>query len=172
MYPVRLDAGGAAGAAAIKAVKEQLRALPDNGIGYGLLRYLTDRPLPEARAPLGFNYLGRVSTSTAAEPWGIAPEADRVTGAGAPRSHPIAVSAMTHDDADGPRLVATWTWAGEHCSRADAEELARAWFRALHDLTASLDEPGAGGYTPSDLGLVELSQDEIELLEAEWRTLQ
>ena len=50
MFPVRLAlagidldevlAGGAAAGAAVKAVKEQLRAVPDHGIGYGLLRYL------------------------------------------------------------------------------------------------------------------------------------
>ena len=50
LYPVRLDAGGldldeaiAGGPAlgrALKLIKEQLRALPDHGLGYGLLRYL------------------------------------------------------------------------------------------------------------------------------------
>ena len=50
LFPVRLDpgaldldealAGGAALGRALKLIKEQLRALPDNGLGYGLLRYL------------------------------------------------------------------------------------------------------------------------------------
>ena len=50
LYPVRLDAGGldleealAGGPAlgrAVKTIKEQLRAVPDKGLGYGLLRYL------------------------------------------------------------------------------------------------------------------------------------
>ena len=50
LFPVRLDpgaldldeamAGGAALGRALKIIKEQLRALPDNGLGYGLLRYL------------------------------------------------------------------------------------------------------------------------------------
>ena len=48
-YPVRTDlagidladafAGGAAAGEAIKAVKEQLLAIPDRGMGYGLLRH-------------------------------------------------------------------------------------------------------------------------------------
>ena len=33
-------AGGAALGRALKLIKEQLRALPDHGLGYGLLRYL------------------------------------------------------------------------------------------------------------------------------------
>ncbi len=50
LYPVRLDpgpfdpadffAGGQAAGQVIKRVKEQLRAVPRDGIGYGLLRYL------------------------------------------------------------------------------------------------------------------------------------
>ena len=50
LYPVRLDfgsvdveeamAGGAALGRALKLIKEQLRAVPDHGLGYGLLRYL------------------------------------------------------------------------------------------------------------------------------------
>ena len=51
--------------ARVKAVKEQLRAVPDKGIGYGLLRYLnpeTAAALAGCRAPqIGFNYLGRSS---------------------------------------------------------------------------------------------------------------
>ena len=48
LMPVRLDpgaldladamAGGPALGRALKVIKEQLRALPDNGLGYGLLR--------------------------------------------------------------------------------------------------------------------------------------
>src|SRR5262249_6211207 len=53
LYPVRLDVGGldveealGGGAAlgrALKRIKEQLRAVPGNGLGYGLLRYLNAR---------------------------------------------------------------------------------------------------------------------------------
>src|SRR5262249_39693004 len=53
LYPVRLDVGGvdveealAGGAGlgrALKLIKEQLRAVPGNGLGYGLLRYLNAR---------------------------------------------------------------------------------------------------------------------------------
>ncbi|MFD7624401.1 condensation domain-containing protein, partial [Streptomyces sp. NPDC059802] len=77
MFPVRLDvagfdlddafAGGDAAGGLVKAVKEQLLAIPDKGVGYGLLRYLNDstaevlagRPDPQ----IGFNYLGRFSVT-------------------------------------------------------------------------------------------------------------
>jgi len=70
IYPVRLDPGElawsdvlAAGdrlAAAVKTVKEQLRTVPDRGIGYGVLRHLSANPDLAAPAPqILFNYLGR-----------------------------------------------------------------------------------------------------------------
>ena len=73
LYPVRLDpgpldieeamAGGAALGRALKLIKEQLQAVPDHGLGYGLLRYLNAQTGTELRAlsrpQLGFNYLGR-----------------------------------------------------------------------------------------------------------------
>ena len=46
IFPVRLDPGGVTRSlagprrASAEVLKEQLRALPDHGLGYGLLRYL------------------------------------------------------------------------------------------------------------------------------------
>src|SRR6185295_6301773 len=48
---------------ALKTVKEQLRAIPNRGIGYGLLRYLRNdeqtRSLRTTPSLLSFNYLGQ-----------------------------------------------------------------------------------------------------------------
>ena len=42
LFPVNLVPASDLGAS-IKAIKEQLRAVPDKGLGYGALRYLGDR---------------------------------------------------------------------------------------------------------------------------------
>src|SRR6185437_1507173 len=87
LYPVRLDpgpldleealAGGAALGRALKAIKEQLRAVPGKGLGYGLLRYLnagTAAELAGLPAPqLGFNYLGRFADAAETD-WSAAAE--------------------------------------------------------------------------------------------------
>ena len=52
----------------LRAVKEQLRAVPNRGIGYGLLRYLSDRTDVWAGSPqaeVRFNYLGQLDRSLA-----------------------------------------------------------------------------------------------------------
>ncbi|APY87122.1 non-ribosomal peptide synthetase [Streptomyces alfalfae] len=180
-FPVRLDpgtldwdevwAGGPALATALKRVKECLRELPDRGLGFGLLRYLNPhaaRTLAAYDRPqIGFNYMGRFDTRNAAlwEPAG----GDGVVGTGAhpgmPLPHLLDVTPATEDRADGPHLIANWTWAGESVSAEDAADVAHTWFRALEVLAAHATD--AGGLTPSDLPLVAVEQPEIETYERE-----
>ncbi|MGW2715957.1 condensation domain-containing protein, partial [Streptomyces sp. NPDC001356] len=65
VYPVALDAGEGDAAASVRRVKEQLRRIPDKGLGYGLLRYLNQETAAElagSETQVGFNYLGRFTT--------------------------------------------------------------------------------------------------------------
>ncbi len=181
VFPVSLDPGifdaqdawdaGPALATVVKRVKEQLRALPERGIGHGMLRYLnpqTARLLSLAPPHVGFNYLGRFKAGDAAGPWTM-DGGDSVVGTGVhpdmPVRHSLAVTAVTEDGADGPRLVADWLWADGVLSHEDVEEIAEGWFRALRALVRHLELPAPGGRTPSDLPLVPLSQEEIEEIE-------
>ncbi|MET7640370.1 amino acid adenylation domain-containing protein [Streptomyces sp. NPDC005438] len=182
--PVRLElgeldwdevaAGGPAVGRALRQVREQLRALPNHGLGYGLLRYLAPENAPglvNAPAPqLGFNYLGRLPAARD-EDWHPSRESSRVsagTGAGMPLPHVLDVNALTEDGPDGPRLVATWTWASEVLHRQEADALAHGWFRALESIAAHARNPeAAAGQARSEDHLVALSQDEIEELENE-----
>ncbi|SEB73448.1 non-ribosomal peptide synthase domain TIGR01720/amino acid adenylation domain-containing protein, partial [Rhizobiales bacterium GAS188] len=181
LFPVCLDpgaidldealAGGADLGRAIKTVKEQLRALPDNGLGYGLLRYLN----PETAAALegfagpqiGFNYLGRIAAPVARD-WGLAPEAQALGGGlEMPLAHAIELNAATYDRAQGSELTAHWSWAGDLFGEAEIRDLAATWFRALEALVSHAAKPHAGGLTPSDVSLIALSQAEIEHLEVQ-----
>ncbi|MFJ5673677.1 amino acid adenylation domain-containing protein [Streptomyces sp. NPDC093097] len=191
LYPVRLTpavadwdevrAGGPAVGESLKAVKEQLRALPGNGVGYGMLRHLNPRTGPtlaQHPAPqIGFNYLGRFeatgeAAAGAARPWtmvsGLPSPVPR--DGGMPLAHALEVNAVTQDLPGGPQLRATWSWAGGILPEADVRELAELWFAALDALTAHTQGTGAGGHSPSDLSLG-LSQEEIDELEAELRML-
>src|SRR4029079_4848232 len=46
-------------AARVRAGHAQLQTIPRRGVGYGVLRYLADVPLPAAPAAIAFNYLGQ-----------------------------------------------------------------------------------------------------------------
>ncbi|MGK5549592.1 amino acid adenylation domain-containing protein, partial [Streptomyces sp. URMC 127] len=183
VFPVRLRldgvdlaqalAGGQAAGQALKTVKEQLRAVPDQGIGYGLARYLnpTTRPrLSKPTAPqIGFNYLGRFSAADTGA-WTVAEEADALAaaaGAGLPGpAHHLAVNVLARDGAEGTELVASWTWTEQALSEEDVQELTGLWSRALDAFVRHTAQPGAGGRTPSDFPLVPLTQSRLDRLAA------
>ncbi|MBV9164385.1 MAG: amino acid adenylation domain-containing protein, partial [Pseudonocardiales bacterium] len=187
LFPVRLDPGSfswdqlvAAGPVvgqAIKRVKEQLRALPDHGIGFGLLRYLNPHTGPELAAlavsQIGFNYLGRLAAPTTAvagqdREWVVAPEAAALGGGSDPEmplAHGLDVNALVRDHSVGPWLEATWTWSPQMWSEPEVHELAQLWFHALRALVDHASQPSAGGHTPTDFPLVPLNQHQIEQLE-------
>ncbi|MEV0401886.1 amino acid adenylation domain-containing protein [Actinoallomurus sp. NPDC050550] len=170
LYPVRLTPGTTEPGRALKRIKEQLRAVPGDGLGYGLLRYLNPatRGRLAAEPQLGFNYQGRVAPGQGE--WSTAPESDLLGmghGAGTPLPHGIDVNAVTHDLPDGPHLEVTWSYASGLYEEDDVRELAEAWTAALRELAVTED----GGHTPSDIALVDLGQDEIDEFEAELEDL-
>jgi non-ribosomal peptide synthase protein (TIGR01720 family) len=186
VFPVRLDpgaidtaealAGGPAAGQALKRIKEQLRTLPDRGLGFGILRYLnpqTAAVLAELRVPqLSFNYLGRFATTAGEAPWSAVPGVGVLAG-GFDDAMPVApyaleINAFTEDSADGPRLGVTWAYPGPLFSDESVRDLADAWFAALAALVTHAGAPAAGGHTPSDLTLSSIGQDEIEEFENEW----
>ncbi|MGW6461936.1 condensation domain-containing protein, partial [Streptomyces sp. NPDC055078] len=150
VFPVRLDpgpvdladafAGGPAAAEAVERVRTQLAALPANGVGYGLLRYLNPRTravLARRQAPrIEFNYLGRFDVPEAAD-WSYAPEEDAADiGAEAAmrEGHALSINVVTEDRPDGPVLAAHWSWLERLMPRETVRDLAETWFRALEGL--------------------------------------
>src|SRR5690606_22184902 len=60
-HPVRLSPGSGPIGATIQAVKEQLRGVPRDGLGFGLLARAPDGPLGGiVRPEITFNYLGQL----------------------------------------------------------------------------------------------------------------
>jgi amino acid adenylation domain-containing protein/non-ribosomal peptide synthase protein (TIGR01720 family) len=193
MYPARVDVhgvdladvltGGPAAGTAIKLVKEQLRGIPDKGVGFGLLRYLnpaTAAQLAEHPVPqLGFNYLGRISDADVpehlrADGWGPASWSTELIPApdpDLPALSALEVSAVATDTADGTQLQAVFMFAAGVLSRERTCELAELWVEVLRGMAAHAARPGIGGLTPSDAPLVTVRQDEIEAWEARYGRL-
>jgi non-ribosomal peptide synthase protein (TIGR01720 family) len=179
-HPVRLDpsgadpaevrTGGPAAGRLIKQIKEQLRAVPGDGLGHGLLRYADGAPelarLP--RAQIGFNYLGRFAASKdQAGPWQPAEET-AVGGAPDPRmaeSHVLRAGGVVQDRPGGPELTVTLTAPAGLLGMSTLDELTGGWVAVLNGLVAHGADPGSGGHTPSDFSLVTLDQNEIDEFE-------
>ncbi|WP_406209734.1 amino acid adenylation domain-containing protein [Kitasatospora sp. NBC_01560] len=192
VHPVRLDlagidpaaalAGGPAAGQVLKQVKEQLRAAPDKGLGFGLLRHLNPQTAAllaaAPRSQVLFNYRGRADGATGAlGGWPLAPQPERdavAAGAGPdPRmaaGYPLEIDAVVRAGADGrPELAVEWSWPQALLTEAEVAALADAWFAALDALARHTADGGAGGVTPSDLSLVSLKQAQIDRLESRLR---
>ncbi|MFD6551002.1 amino acid adenylation domain-containing protein [Streptomyces sp. NPDC058398] len=193
MYPARVDvtaadldgvlAGGPAAGRAIKLVKEQLREIPDKGLGYGLLRHLNPEtaeqlaglPVPQ----IGFNYLGRISDADVPEHlrehgWGPAswsaeliaqPDPDL------PALSALEVNSVATDTAEGARLQAAFMFPTGVLSRERTTELAELWVKVLHGMAAHAATGEAGGLTPSDAPLVTVTRHDIETWEERYGRL-
>ncbi|MFH8342787.1 amino acid adenylation domain-containing protein [Streptomyces sp. AM6-12] len=193
MYPARVDvrgvdladvlAGGPAAGQAVKRVKEQLRGVPDKGMGYALLRWLNpetaeqlaDLPVPQ----IGFNYLGRISGTDIpehlrADGWGPtnwSAELIALPDPDLPALSALEVNSVATDTPDGTRLQAALMFATGLLTRERAAELAGLWVEVLHGMAAYATGPQIGGLTPSDAPLVTVRQDEIETWEQRYGRL-
>jgi amino acid adenylation domain-containing protein/non-ribosomal peptide synthase protein (TIGR01720 family) len=166
-YPVRLDLTKAAGlGAALMAIKEQLRGIPQRGIGYGLLRYLSADPAISAqlrdqpRAEVSFNYLGQFDqTAEASSTFGPAAEArgpDR-----SPQGLRDCVLGI-NGSVIGGRLQMEWSYSANLHRQATVERLAQEFIAALRNLITHCQSPDAGGYTPSDFNLAKLDKRKLD----------
>ncbi|MBL7256049.1 non-ribosomal peptide synthetase [Paractinoplanes lichenicola] len=193
MYPARITvpgvdladvlAGGSAAGAAVKLVKEQLRQVPDKGVGYGLLRYLnpeTAEQLADYPAPqIGFNYLGRISDTDVPEhlraygwvPSSWSTELIAMPDPDLPALSALEVNSVVVDTADGPELQTIFMFPSGLLSRDRVSELAGLWADVLRGMAVYAARPRIGGLTPSDAPLVSVRQEEIETWEQRYGRL-
>jgi non-ribosomal peptide synthase protein (TIGR01720 family) len=163
--PAQRDSG-----ASLKAVKEQLRRVPQRGIGYGLLRYLRAEStvateleaLPQPQ--VSFNYLGQFGQDRSNSMFSVLAENTGPTNSPRQlRKHQLDVNAIVV----GGQLRVDWTYSKNLHRRETINAISGAFISALQTIIAQCPAPGAGGYTPSDFPDVELDQAELDLVLAE-----
>ncbi|MFE3873982.1 non-ribosomal peptide synthase/polyketide synthase [Kitasatospora sp. NPDC059146] len=163
----------------LRAVKEQLRAVPLRGLSHGALRHLhPDGPLTGGAAPqVGFNYHGRFDPGgvgsgdgpgTAGLVRGQLPPAGRDTDPDEPRPYLLEVTGAVQDG----RLELAWTYPAEIYGEATVRGLAEEMRTALRELAEHCARPGAGGRTPSDFPLAGLDQEQLDRLVGDGRAVE
>jgi amino acid adenylation domain-containing protein/non-ribosomal peptide synthase protein (TIGR01720 family) len=169
LFPVRLQLHPAATPAhALKTVKEQLRRTPKRGIGYGVLRYLsqdtevTEKLRASPQAEVCFNYLGQVDQVVSGS--GFFRLAQAAIGPyRSPRGSRHYLLEVNGRLADG-QLQFDWTYS-EHIHRRDSiERVAQHFIEALRILIVHCQSPGTWGFTPSDFPMMKLCQQELDEL--------
>ncbi len=149
----------------LKSVKEQLRAVPQEGLGFGLLKYLSDRGLERPEPPLLFNYLGQFSQDVGeGHPTSLLRFAEEGTGISVShqgaRNHIFEINAFIQNGS----LVITWSYSRQQYRESTVQRLAQAYLNHLQKIIFHCQRQENFGYSPSDFALSGLEQSEIDEL--------
>jgi non-ribosomal peptide synthase protein (TIGR01720 family) len=150
----------------LKFIKKQLRQVPDRGIGFGLLRYLTidedivnklrSVPVPE----LSFNYLGQLGTSSSPGSVIIAAR-ESVGPIRSPRNTRKYLLELSASVADGEFRL-HWLYSKNFHFRKTIEALAQSYLDALRNLISQGSSGEVAGYSTSDFPQAQLKQEDLD----------
>ncbi|HET8938445.1 MAG TPA: amino acid adenylation domain-containing protein, partial [Polyangiales bacterium] len=168
LYPVRLspELGETAAniASALQRVKEQLRAVPNHGLGYGVLEQLAAAELRDqlaTRQPprVSFNYLGQVDRTFAAA--GLfsltAEDCGPLQHEDSPLGNWLTVDGLVSES----RLSLQFRFSADMFRSEAIATLAHA-FRA--ELVSLIQHAPSAAVTPADFPLLRLTQAELDAL--------
>ena len=165
-YPVTLQLSNLTDCAeSLKSTKEQLRQIPDRGIGYGLLRYLGDLPTRDRLAQASpsevlFNYLGQHNPIPSDTGLRVIQGID-VGVLRDPRNrrpYRLELNAWIADT----QLQLNWRYDRQVYRSETLASLADQYLSALKALIAHCATTDSGGFTPSDFPDADFSQSELD----------
>jgi non-ribosomal peptide synthase protein (TIGR01720 family) len=148
----------------IKSVKEQLRGIPNGGVGYGLLRYLNDdeeiRNTLSQEPQIVFNYLGvrQAPKSNAEISLNFLREGSR---------HPLSERAYTleiNTYITNEELYINWSYPTNAFRRPTMEALGKQFVTNINALISHCLHSENACYTPSDFPQANISQDDLDTL--------
>ncbi len=150
----------------LKYVKEHLRRIPQKGIGYGILRYLsTNKNLSQTlqalpQSAISFNYLGQIDLFSS-QAWilGLAKESTGLS------SHPLnARRYVLNINAwiAQSQLQIQLRYSHNLHDKATIEYLAQEFIKTLQAIIQHCQSAENGGYTPSDFAGARLNQQQLD----------
>ena len=165
LYPFNLRPGTNDTGEIIKNIKEDFRSVPQNGMGFGVMRYLAAEDIRSAmealpRAAVLFNYLGQFEQDEAMKQrFEMLPEetGDEI-GAQNRNSHLLEITSSILDG----KLSFNFNFCPDTLREETIREFASQTIRALEEIIEHSLSDDAGGYTPSDFSSAGLDQDELD----------
>lgn len=165
--PVLLDLKGSRSRGeSLKMAKEQLRQVPHQGIGFGLLKYLcADQGIREQmaalpNAPIVFNYLGQFDQQGAAtDIFAPAKESKGLERSSlGRRSHIIEINGSV----SGGKLQFEWKYSENLMTSMTIARLAQTFIAELRAIIDHCKSTETSGFTPSDFRLAKLNQKKLD----------
>ncbi|GGK57791.1 condensation domain-containing protein [Nocardia camponoti] len=148
VYPVRLGADHVPGNTRdlLDSVTIHLREIPNQGLDYGLLRYVNRAPELRTEPQVEFNYLGRIDLAgSTTDPWSLLvgkyddalpldPEPDL------PLRYAIDVIAGIGTTPTGPALTTNFRWSASLFTEEEAAAFATRWEQALTEVIEAISQ--------------------------------
>ncbi len=173
LFPVRLEVPRQAALGdLLQSVKEQLRAVPNRGIGFGILRYLSGdegiqaqlRALPEPE--IAFNYLGQFDQALPeSSPFVLLPDTPEPLHS--PRAQRPQLLEI-NGGVIGGCLQLHWSYSANRHRPETLAQLAQRFSEELHALIQHCLSPRRPGRTVSDFPLAKLEQPTLDRLLQDW----
>lgn len=158
----------------IKSIKERLRSVPDNGVGFGVLQHIlkdadiTER-LTQITSPVVFNYLGQLEQKHDTRGFTFASEDHgEDIGIGHKRTHTLGINCAVV----GGALKINVDYHEQDHSKTDISNFVAFLSASLQDVISHCQHQHTTSYTPSDFPLVnDLSQSDIDSLTSKYPAL-
>ncbi|MGB0521649.1 MAG: amino acid adenylation domain-containing protein [Flammeovirgaceae bacterium] len=154
LYPVLLSKAGAATLSeTIRGVKEQLRGIPQKGLGYGALCQLTapSNRIEPAKWDVVFNYLGQLDNLATEE--SILEGAEEARGNDIGQALPWTTRLEINSSISGGQLTIYWTFSQKDYTAATIQALAEQYINILGALVEHCKTQTKQIASPVDFGL-------------------
>ncbi len=160
----------------LKSVKEQLRAIPTRGLSYEALRYLSaegsaaSELRQDARPQVCFNYHGQWDLDGEAEGFyrAACDGIGRDVALESRRPYLLEVTGIIEDG----ELHLEWEYSGDLHHESTVQRLGREVIDALREIVGHCTRPGVGGATPSDFPLARLTQQQVDRIAGDGRSVE
>jgi non-ribosomal peptide synthase protein (TIGR01720 family) len=165
IYPVVIEAkAGEPLSDVLRRVKEELRGVKREGIGYGAIKYLKEAFQNEQNAEVCFNYLGQLDQTIKEDAWLAVAEENH----GSPVSEKLRRRYLLEINGGviGGRLEFRIIHSEATHRRKTIESLASRWSEKIEQLTAESRYGLAAGYSASDFSLSRLTDEELDRIAA------
>ncbi|MEC1022070.1 bacitracin non-ribosomal peptide synthetase BacA [Bacillus paralicheniformis] len=171
VYPVFIDLGEEKEISQnIKMVKETLRKIPNKGIGYGVLKYMTEELQKiQTQAPLSFNYFGEMKNDMNRKVFSQSPfSPGESIGGKIVRHCAIDMNAIS---LNGELIIYT-TFNQDQYQTNTIEQLNQSFKENLEKIVDHCVDKEGSDMTPSDYGDVSLSLEELERIKDKYSAFQ
>ncbi|GGX08656.1 non-ribosomal peptide synthase/polyketide synthase [Aquimarina muelleri] len=146
---------------AIKTIKEDLRKIPNKGVGYGIINYLSSHPLTACNPEIVFNYLGQIDQDI---PIGLFKISDLSGGDSESKTTNNKYKLLINSWIVDKKLKISISYNTHQYNESTIESLSYSYKNYLADIISHCITVAIPEKTPSDYG-VSLSLSEYDLVQ-------